>query len=72
MADTSGEPKLTPDAMDVTYKIRVAVVQAEPCYFDLPGAVRKTISFIDEAGQEGCKLVAFPEVWIPGYPSWIW
>ncbi|KAK6835152.1 hypothetical protein PG987_009846 [Apiospora arundinis] len=36
------------------------------------GGVQKTISFINEAGQAGCKLVAFPEVWIPGYPYWMW
>ncbi|KAK1515975.1 uncharacterized protein CCOS01_13173 [Colletotrichum costaricense] len=52
--------------------LRVAVVQAEPVYFDLKGAVDKTIKLIGEASNQGARLVAFPEVWIPGYPSWIW
>ncbi|PYI10974.1 carbon-nitrogen hydrolase [Aspergillus sclerotiicarbonarius CBS 121057] len=42
--------------------VRVAAVQAEGCYFDLAGAVKK----------KTCDLIAFPEVWIPMYPGWIW
>ncbi|KAF7536048.1 hypothetical protein G7Z17_g13105 [Cylindrodendrum hubeiense] len=52
--------------------IRVAVVQAEPVYFDLQGAVGKAIRIIEDAANQGAQLVAFPEVWIPGYPYWIW
>ncbi|KAH7256037.1 carbon-nitrogen hydrolase [Fusarium tricinctum] len=52
--------------------VRVAVVQAEPVYFNLQGAVDKAIQYITEAAAKGTQLVAFPEVWIPGYPSWIW
>ncbi|KAK7514306.1 carbon-nitrogen hydrolase [Phyllosticta citriasiana] len=52
--------------------VRVAAVQAESCYFDLQGGVAKTIRLIEEAGAKGCDLIAFPEVWIPQYPAWIW
>lgn len=52
--------------------VRVAAVQAEGCYFDLPAAVQKTCDLIVEAAGKGCDLVAFPEVWIPQYPGWIW
>lgn len=31
-------------------------------WFNLEEGVQKTIKFIDEAGEAGCKLVAFPEV----------
>lgn len=31
-------------------------------WFDLEAGVQKTISFINEAGQAGSKLIAFPEV----------
>ena len=37
-------------------------VTSEPGWFDLEGGVQKTINFINEAGQAGAKLVAFPEV----------
>ena len=43
-------------------KYKAAAVTSEPAWFDLEGGVRKTIDFINEAGQAGCKLVAFPEV----------
>lgn len=52
--------------------VKVAVVQAESVYFDLQGAVKKAIEYITEAAAKGVELVAFPEVWIPGYPYWIW
>ncbi|KAF4553347.1 Cyanide hydratase [Elsinoe fawcettii] len=51
---------------------KAAAVTSEPVWFDLEGCVRKTIAFINEAGEAGCKLIAFPEVWIPGYPYWMW
>ncbi|UTW04088.1 carbon-nitrogen hydrolase family protein [Amphritea atlantica] len=53
-------------------KYKVAAVQAAPAFLDLDGAVDKTIQYIDEAAANGAKLVAFPELWIPGYPWWIW
>ena len=43
-------------------KYKAAAVTSEPVWFDLEGGVQKTINFINEAGQAGCKLVAFPEV----------
>lgn len=52
--------------------VRVAVTQAEPAWFDLEQAVAKTIKLINEAADNGAKLVAFPEVWIPGYCNWRW
>lgn len=53
-------------------KYKVAAVQAAPAYLDLDAAVEKTIKLIEEAANEGAKLIAFPETWIPGYPWWIW
>ncbi len=52
--------------------VRVAVTQHEPVWLDLEGTVLKTIAIIKQAAQDGAKLVAFPECWIPGYPAWIW
>ncbi|EXJ66179.1 cyanide hydratase [Cladophialophora psammophila CBS 110553] len=53
-------------------KYKAAVVVAEPGWFDLDLSVQKTIHWIKEASKSGCKLVAFPETWIPGYPYWLW
>ena len=52
--------------------VKVAVTQHEPIWFDLTGTVDKTCRLIEEAARNGAKLVVFPEVWIPGYPAWIW
>lgn len=48
--------------------IRAGVVQAEPVWLDLDGTVDKTIQLIIEAAADGVELLAFPELWIPGYP----
>lgn len=48
---------------------KAACVQAEPGWFDLEKSVQKTVNLILEAGDKGCKLIAFPETWIPGYYS---
>ncbi|KAI9741627.1 MAG: hypothetical protein M1834_000011 [Cirrosporium novae-zelandiae] len=52
--------------------IRVAVTQVEPAWLDLPKAVEKTCNLIAGAASNNAKLIAFPELWIPGYPAWIW
>lgn len=53
-------------------KLRVAAVQAAPVFMDLDATIDKTISLMKQAAEQGAKLVAFPETWIPGYPWWIW
>lgn len=40
---------------------KAACVQSEPGWFDLENSVKKTIALIEEAGEKGCKLIAFPE-----------
>ena len=51
---------------------KAAVVQAAPVFLDRDGTINKGISLIKDAADKGAKLIAFPEVWIPGYPWWIW
>jgi hypothetical protein len=49
-------------APNVTKKYKAAAVNAEPGWLDLELSVEKTIEWINEAGKNGCKLVAFPEL----------
>ncbi|WP_069868010.1 carbon-nitrogen hydrolase family protein [Streptomyces malaysiensis] len=51
--------------------VRAAAVQAEPVWFDASGTTGKTIALIEEAARGGAEIVAFPEVWIPGYPAFM-
>ena len=53
-------------------KVKVATVQASPVYYDIDRTVEKGIALIEEAASNGAKLIAFPELWIPGYPFFFW
>ncbi|MBJ7556803.1 carbon-nitrogen hydrolase family protein [Marinomonas spartinae] len=52
--------------------IKVAAVQAASQYFDTKKCIDKAISLIQQASVNGAELIAFPELWAPGYPWWIW
>lgn len=60
----SGEPSVKRFAEP----FKIAAVQAESVYMDLDGGIDKTIRLMKEASDGGAKLVAFPELWLPGYP----
>ncbi|KAK1243365.1 hypothetical protein MKX07_003993, partial [Trichoderma sp. CBMAI-0711] len=51
--------------------VSVAVTQAEPVWLNLEATVDKTCKLIAQAASNDAQLIAFPEVWIPGYPCWI-
>ena len=49
-------------------KIRVALAQINPTVGDLPGNVKKIISYIRKAKKAGADIVVFPELSVTGYP----
>lgn len=53
-------------------KFKAAAVQASPVFLNVGATVDKAISIIKEASGNGASLVAFPEVFIAGYPYWNW
>ncbi len=51
--------------------VRVAAVQAAPAFLDRAGTLARLEEWTRRAAGEGAKLIAFPEVWIPGYPAYL-
>lgn len=53
-------------------KFKAAAVQTAPVFLNAQATIDKAIAFIKEAAGKGASLVAFPEVFIAGYPYWNW
>ena len=51
---------------------RAAAVQTAPVFLDPAATIAKAIDLIGEAAANGAQLVAFPEVFVAGYPYWSW
>ncbi len=51
--------------------MRIAAVQATPVYLDRAATIGVVLDRIAEAGAGDADLVAFPEVFVPGYPVWL-
>lgn len=53
-------------------KFKAAAVQASPVFLNVDATVDKACAIIAEAAGNGASLVAFPEVFVAGYPYWNW
>ncbi len=53
-------------------KILVAAAQVSPVFLNKTETVNKACDIIEKAGQQGAKLIVFPEAFIAGYPDWVW
>ena len=53
-------------------KFKAASVQTAPVFLNVEKTIAKAIAFIKEAADNGAQLIAFPEVFVAGYPYWNW
>ncbi len=53
-------------------QFKAAAVQTSPVFLDVDKTIDKAISIISEAASNGANLIAFPEVFVAGYPYWNW
>lgn len=54
------------------HKFKVACIQDSPCFLDAAKTTQKIVKLIQEAASNDAKIIAFPEVFLPGYPYWSW
>lgn len=53
---------------------KAAAVQAgsifrdAPAWFDTQATLAKAVRLIEEAADNGARLIVFPETWLPGFP----
>ncbi|MEM8732884.1 MAG: carbon-nitrogen hydrolase family protein [Planctomycetota bacterium] len=52
-------------------KFKVGLAQLAPVWLEREATTEKVIASIDEASDQECKLVAFGEALLPGYPFWV-
>jgi nitrilase len=50
----------------------VASAQLAPVFMDRKATIAKACEAIAEAAKNGAKVIVFPEVFVPGYPDWVW
>ena len=53
-------------------KFKAATVQTSPVFLNAEKTIDKAITYIKEASENGAQLIAFPEVFVSGYPYWNW
>lgn len=51
--------------------VKVAIIQAEPVYYDLPRTLEKLQQLIHDAAGARAQLITIGETWLPGYPVWL-
>lgn len=49
-------------------KIKVAVIQESPVFFDKEKTLLKLEQLVKTYAKQGCELLVFPESFVPGYP----
>nr|WP_083466933.1 carbon-nitrogen hydrolase family protein [Kibdelosporangium sp. MJ126-NF4]CEL19772.1 Nitrilase [Kibdelosporangium sp. MJ126-NF4]CTQ96997.1 Nitrilase (EC 3.5.5.7) [Kibdelosporangium sp. MJ126-NF4] len=51
--------------------MRIAAAQARPHWLDPSTTTKKVLAWLESAASQGVELIAFPETFLSGYPSWL-
>ncbi len=52
-------------------QLTVGLAQIAPVWLDRARTLDKVITYVQQAAEQGCDLVAFGEALLPGYPFWL-
>lgn len=52
-------------------QLKIGAAQIAPVWVDRARTLDKIVSYVNQAAEVGCQLVAFGEALLPGYPFWI-
>jgi nitrilase len=50
--------------------LKVALAQIAPCWLEREATLQKVLGRIEQAAEQGARLVVFGEALVPGYPFW--
>ncbi len=57
--------------MDESQLLTLGLAQIAPCWLNRARTLEKVTSWVENAADAGCALVAFGEALVPGYPFWV-
>lgn len=52
-------------------KIKVAIIQERPIFYNLKKSTEKAVGLIEKAVKKGANLIVFGETWLSGYPAFL-
>ncbi|MEO1951138.1 carbon-nitrogen hydrolase family protein [Thioclava sp.] len=52
--------------------MQIAIVQQPPVYMNKTASLERAVELVAEAASQACRLIVFPETWLPGYPTFVW
>lgn len=52
-------------------ELRVGFAQIAPVWLNRQATIDKMLTYVKQAGEQGCQLLTFGETLLPGYPFWL-
>ena len=55
----------------MTDELTIGFAQIAPVWLNRAGTLEKVLDYANQAARQGCRLLAFGEALVPGYPFWV-